>query len=213
LVPDLIIDNFIPPRDSLGATKKWVTALEGPMCPKDMHGLWSICSMSAQSCSDLLSLLQPQLLMTWLLRRILNSVDCTICLSHPRPTLSPSMWSGCCLTFDLPLLIAIYQEYVTNWKKNFQSCVQFAVLALYNELWQGANVVIPILSNEKNLYLIMTSTPLSYAFMNPASMMTSSSLPNYISVSKHYNVLGNLYGQMRQSFSPIVVYLCVTWYK
>jgi hypothetical protein len=167
--------------------------------------------MSAQSRLDLPWLNQPRLLMIWLLPHTSNSVNCIICLWRPLPTLSLSMWSGCLLTFNLPQLTATCREYVTNWRRNIQLCVQSALLVSCNELSQAVNVVILIPSNEKNPCLVRTSTQPFYAFMSLVFTMTYSSLRNYILVLKHFNVSGNLYGLMPPSSSLIIMFLCVTW--
>jgi hypothetical protein len=79
----------------------------------------------------------------------------------------------------------------------------FAILILYNGLWQAANVISVIPLNEKNPSLITTSTLPTFIIMNPQIMMTNSSSPDFISVLKPCSDSENLFGRMHPSCNLI----------
>jgi len=158
----------------------------------------------------LLLLLQLRLLTTLLLRLTLNSASFTTLLLHQLLIQFLYMWFGCHLTFNHSLSTAISQVFVTSLKMIFQMYATFAILVLYNGLWQAANVISVIPLNEKNPSLIMTSTLPTFIIMNPQIMMTNSSLPNFISVLKPCSDLENLFGRMHPSCNLITGCPCIT---
>jgi hypothetical protein len=181
-----------------------------PTCLNDKHGLGSSCSMSMPLHLVLLSLLQLQLLTTLLLCLTLNSASFTTLFLHQILIQFLYMWFGCHLTFDHSLSTAISQVFVTSLKMIFQMYAMFAILILYNGLWQAANVISVILLNEKNPSLITTSTLPTFIIMNPQIMMTNSSLPSFISVLKPCSDSENLFGCMHPSCNLITRCPCIT---